>query len=231
MQFEEKILIEQLFHRLKKAEDSSSTRDLEAEKKIQDYIKEQPAAPYYMVQSILIQEAALNKLNQQILKLKDEILQLQRIKQNKNQTFLGKLFGRSNTTQETSLNSQSSVSENNNLGINRQQQPYYSSQGYRGGSGGSFMSGALQTAAGVAGGVVIANMLSNMFHHSAPEEIINIIDNPHSSTATENDSVLLNDNLDNTIDHDSYDNSFSNYDDHFSDSDFDMGGFGDDDFV
>lgn len=38
------------------------------------------------------------------------------------------------------------------------------------------MAGALQTAAGVAGGVVLGNMLTNMFSGSHPQEIVNIID-------------------------------------------------------
>ncbi len=40
------------------------------------------------------------------------------------------------------------------------------------------MAGALQTAAGVAGGVVLGNMLTNMFSHHQPEEIVNIINEP-----------------------------------------------------
>ncbi len=40
----------------------------------------------------------------------------------------------------------------------------------------AFMAGALQTAAGVAGGVVLGNMLTNMFSGSHPQEIVNIID-------------------------------------------------------
>ncbi|WP_407044026.1 DUF2076 domain-containing protein [Cronobacter malonaticus] len=44
--------------------------------------------------------------------------------------------------------------------------------------GGGFMAGALQTAAGVAGGVVLGNMLTNMFSHHQPEEIVNIINEP-----------------------------------------------------
>lgn len=40
----------------------------------------------------------------------------------------------------------------------------------------AFLSGALQTAAGVAGGVVIADMLTGMFHNSQPEEIVNVVE-------------------------------------------------------
>ncbi len=44
------------------------------------------------------------------------------------------------------------------------------------------MAGALQTAAGVAGGVVLAEMLTSMFHQSRPEEIVNIIEEPATAT-------------------------------------------------
>lgn len=40
------------------------------------------------------------------------------------------------------------------------------------------MAGALQTAAGVAGGMVLGNMLTGLFHQSRPEEIVNIINEP-----------------------------------------------------
>ncbi len=51
-------------------------------------------------------------------------------------------------------------------------------------AGGGFMAGALQTAAGVAGGVVLGNMLTNMFSGSHPQEIVNIIEENRSLTLT-----------------------------------------------
>ncbi len=38
------------------------------------------------------------------------------------------------------------------------------------------MGGALQTAAGVAGGVMLADMIGGLFHNNRPEEIIDIIE-------------------------------------------------------
>ncbi|WP_253940669.1 DUF2076 family protein, partial [Dickeya dadantii] len=49
---------------------------------------------------------------------------------------------------------------------------------------GGFLSGALQTAAGVAGRRGAGDMLTGMFHRSQPEEIINII----------NENPVLNEN-------------------------------------
>ncbi|MBK4775939.1 DUF2076 domain-containing protein (plasmid) [Candidatus Pantoea edessiphila] len=231
MQFEEKNLIEKLFQRLKKAEDNLSTRDIEAEKQIQESIKLQPAAPYYMVQSLLIQEAALNKLNQEIIKLKNDICQLQSINHNKGKTFLGKLFSRNGSSNENTTGLQSPVAENNNQVVSNK--PNYNSPISPRSGGTSFMSGALQTAAGVAGGVVIGNMLSNMFHHSTPEEIVDVIEDNGSSSMAENESYLhdLGHDSSDTFDHGFSDDQLTSYDDHVSDSDFDIGNFGDDDFV
>ncbi len=52
------------------------------------------------------------------------------------------------------------------------------------------MAGALQTAAGVAGGVVLGNMLTNMFSGSHPQEIVNIIEEkPQPDAASAQDSI------------------------------------------
>lgn len=66
MQSEEQRLIDGLFSRLKEAESRSASRDASAEERIAGHIKEQPFAPYYMAQTILIQEAAIKQLNDRI---------------------------------------------------------------------------------------------------------------------------------------------------------------------
>ena len=101
------------------------------------------------------------------------------------------------------------------------QQQNYAPQASRSSSG--LWPGALQTAASVAGGVVLGNMLTNMFNSSHPREIVNIIeDKPaagsqpgagqqrHDDTFRQDDGQFLADNND-------------------YDSDFDAG-FGNDDF-
>ncbi|MXP56648.1 DUF2076 domain-containing protein [Pantoea sp. Mhis] len=184
MQAEEQRLIEGLFQRLKQTEQNASQRDSEAEKQIQKFIQQQPAAPYYMAQSILIQEAALNRLNEQIKNLQDRINQLQISQQSAGKGFFGNLFrcNRNKTIQQPQ--SQMSPLNYNNSYTTTQQPSSFPRTS-------SFMSGALQTAAGVAGGVVLGNMLTNMFHHSAPEDIINSIeDDPITSLSETNDSFL-----------------------------------------
>ena len=93
--------------------------------------------------------------------------------------------------------------------------------------GGGFMAGALQTAAGVAGGVVLGNMLTNMFSGSHPQEIVNIIEEkPQPDAASGQDSIAQ--------DTTAGDDPFRQGDDQFLadntwNDDFDAG-FGDDDF-
>lgn len=92
MQSEEQRLIDGLFSRLKEAESHSASRDASAEERIAGHIKEQPFAPYYMAQTILIQEAAIKQLNDRIQALESQVTQLQAAKPSSG-GFLSGLFG------------------------------------------------------------------------------------------------------------------------------------------
>ena len=177
MQSEEQRLIDGLFSRLKQAETQSAPRDAEAEKTIAGYVQGQPAAPYYMAQTILIQEAAIKQLNERIQALESDVSRLQSTKQNSG-GFLAGLFGGGQSS--SSGSEPIPGSQNYARQAPPAQQPGYAqpqAQNYAPArSGGGFMSGALQTAAGVAGGVVLGNMLMNMFSGSHPQEIVNIIE-------------------------------------------------------
>ncbi|MGK9175205.1 DUF2076 domain-containing protein [Yokenella regensburgei] len=169
MQHEEQRLIEGLFQRLKQAEQQSGARDAQAERIIEAYVRQQPAAAYYMAQSILIQEAALTRLHDQVQALQNEVATL-KTQQPAGGSFLSSLFGGGKTQPQA---------QQGNTGT----PPPYSASGTQlppaaPSRAGGFMSGALQTAAGVAGGVVLADMLTSMFHHAQPEEIVNIIEPP-----------------------------------------------------
>jgi len=179
MQSEEQRLIDGLFQRLKQAENSAESRDTEAERQIQGFIQQQPAAPYYMTQSLLIQEAALNRLNQQVQQLQNNVAQLRATQQPVSRGFFSRLFG-NNCSYSLPQSSAKTLPSG-----------YTGSSSSAGGScNGSFMSSALKTAAGVAGGVVLGNMLTNMFNHAAPQEIISNIDNPDTLITKGNDPLL-----------------------------------------
>ncbi len=231
MQNEEQQLIDNLFSRLKQAETQSGPRDAGAEQLIKQHLQTQPGAPYYMSQAILIQEAALKKLNAQVADLENRLTQAQQQQQAQQQSsggFLSSLFG--GGSRQAAPQQQQPVW---NSAPQQPQQQYaqppqqqYAAPPAR---GTGFLGGALQTAVGVAGGVVMADMLTSMFHHSQPEEIVNIINEPalpqvdnslDTFNGNDSDNAFLNDNA-------SWDNnSFADNNDF---SDFGGGDYDDDD--
>ncbi len=68
---DEKNLIGGLFSRLKSAEASAGPVDREAAGFIQQSVAEQPSAPYLLVQTVLVQEHALNNAQQRIADLEN----------------------------------------------------------------------------------------------------------------------------------------------------------------
>ena len=231
MQNEEQQLIDNLFSRLKQAETQSGPRDAGAEQLIKQHLQSQPGAPYYMSQAILIQEAALKKLNAQMADLENRLAQAQQQQQAPQQSsggFLSSLFGggsRQSAPQQQQPVWNSAPQQPQQQYAQPPQQQYAAPPA----RGTGFLGGALQTAVGVAGGVVMADMLTSMFHHSQPEEIVNIINEPalpqvdnSLDTFNGNDSnnAFLNDNA-------SWDNnSFADNNDF---SDFGGGDYDDDD--
>ncbi|ADU68202.1 DUF2076 domain-containing protein [Pantoea sp. At-9b] len=220
MQSEEQQLIESLFSRLKQAESQSGPRDAGAEQLIKQHLLSQPGAPYYMAQAILIQEAAMKKLNAQIGELENRLAQAQQQQQAPQQSsggFLSSLFG--GGSRPAAQPQQQQPAWNSAPPQQPQyQQPQYASAPAARGTG--FLGGALQTAVGVAGGVVMADMLTSLFHHSQPEEIVNIINEPALPQVDDNldtfngvndsNNAFLNDNTS------GWDNSFADNND-FSD--------------
>jgi hypothetical protein len=62
----DKQAIEDLFERLAKVEHETPDRDSEAEAFIRDRLRTHPAAPYYMAQTIVVQERALAEAEKQL---------------------------------------------------------------------------------------------------------------------------------------------------------------------
>lgn len=197
MEQNEKILIEDLFNRLEHVEKKSSVRDELAEKLIKELLVKQYNAPYYMTQIILVQEEAIKKLNERISQLETEISSIQeKKKKNSTTSFLSGLFGSNNTTS-------ASNNKKNTWGNTPGKQDYNSlpvgsttvptgNIGTVGSSGNisSFLGSALQTATGVAGGIVMGNMLMNLFQHKNSGE--DFFNNVSSSSIANLDSNLDN---------------------------------------
>ena len=231
MQNEEQRLIEGLFQRLKQAEQQSGTRDGQADRLIAEFVRQQPSAPYYMAQSMLIQEAALKRLHAQIQDLQNEVASLKNSQQSGNGSFLSSLFGGGKSQPQQPANNWNNAPQQQPP--QQQAAPTYAQPASR---AGGFMAGALQTAAGVAGGVVLADMLTSMFHHSQPQEIVNIIEQPVEQVSdVTGDQNFTNDFQDQDSFTNASDRSFfdqSNDDNSRfldQDDDYDFGGNNDDD--
>ncbi|MCW5196636.1 DUF2076 domain-containing protein [Buchnera aphidicola (Pemphigus obesinymphae)] len=218
MEQKEKILIENLFNRLENVEKKSSVRDVSAEKLIQELLMKQQNAPYYMTQIILVQEEAIKKLNEHINQLESEV-SLMKEKENKNNStsFLSGLFGSSNVASspnniKNAWGNTSGKLDYNSLPINNVPTGNITTPGSSGNVG-SFLGSALQTATGVAGGMIMGNMLMNLFQHknsgedflndvniSSEKKIDSNIDNHDvNNHYIDNNNSNIHENIDNDI--------------------------------
>ncbi|MGF6165584.1 MULTISPECIES: DUF2076 domain-containing protein [Pseudomonas] len=204
MNSEEQTLIDGLFSRLQQAETDSAPRDAQAEARIKEHLTRQPAAGYFMTQAILVQEAAIKSLDEQNRQLTQQVQQLQaELQQAKAQAtpapapssggFLSSIFG-GNSREPQPAPTQSSLPSSGgwrepgrssfgsqppqqNFGApqNFPQQGYAPQQQAPAAAGSSFLGGALKTAAGVAGGVMLAQGISSLFHHNQQPEVVEVI--------------------------------------------------------
>ncbi|MCF8970626.1 DUF2076 domain-containing protein, partial [Pseudomonas carnis] len=191
-----------------------------------------------MTQSILVQEHALQSLDaqnkqqaQQIQQLQDE---LQRAKATQPAPasgggFLSSIFGGgSRDPQPAPSNSDGGWREPARPSFNQPapQQNYQPAQAPAAAPAGSgFLGGAMKTAAGVAGGVLLAEGISSLFHHNQqPQVVEEIIEQP----APASDSGNWGNDDQKFAGNDSWG---SNNADSFADSDYsdDSSSFGDDD--
>ncbi len=211
MNSEEQTLIDGLFSRLQQAATDSAPRDAQAEARIKEHMTRQPAVEYYMTQSILVQEHALKSLDaqnkqqaQQIQQLQDE---LQRAKSQVAQPapasggFLSSIFGGGardpQPTQSAPASSGGGWREPGRPSFGQPapqqnygapQQNYQQPQQPAAPIGSGFLGGALKTAAGVAGGVMLAEGISSLFSHNSQqpqvvEEIIREVPAPASDNS------------------------------------------------
>ncbi|MCU0120300.1 DUF2076 domain-containing protein [Pseudomonas sp. B2M1-30] len=197
MNSEEQTLIDGLFSRLQQAETEAAPRDAQAEARIKEHLTRQPAAGYFMTQAILVQESALKSLDEQNKQLTQQVQRLQaELQAAKAQSaapassgggFLSSIFGGSPRPAPAQTPAPSSggwrePAPQQNFAAPAPQQnfgaapPNYAPQQAAPAAGSSFLGGALKTAAGVAGGVMLAQGISSLFsHHQQPEEIVEVI--------------------------------------------------------
>ena len=87
---QERDLITTLLDRLKSA--GTQQKDPEADQLIRQAVAQQPDAPYYLVQTVLIQDLSLHSAQNRITELEKQVAEAQAAKPT---SFLGGLFGTS----------------------------------------------------------------------------------------------------------------------------------------
>jgi len=176
---QERDVIAGIFDRLKQA--ANQPRDPEAEAFIAERLREQPYAPYVMAQSVYVQEQALQNLQAQVEELQGKLRALEeRPAEAPAQSggFLSGIFGgaaqppRARSVPSFPQRAEQAPSPAWNVQPQAAPQPgmqapapgpWGGQAAQPAGRGGGFMASALTTAAGVAGGMVVGNMLMNAF--------------------------------------------------------------------
>jgi len=185
MNGEERQLISGLFDRMRGV--GQVEKDREAEALIHDQVRRNPDAAYLLVQSVLVQEHALQQAGSRIEELEARVRDLEvraPAPAQQGGSFLGGLFG------GNSGRSSVPAAGHQSTGFG-QQRPMGSPVGQPGGApwggqqagapwgqqpmqpqqraGGGFLATALTTAAGVAGGMLLANSISGMLGGNAAQ--------------------------------------------------------------
>jgi hypothetical protein len=151
--------IEGLFGKLGQAAQAQPHRDPEAEALIAALIARNPGAAYYLAQTVMVQEQALNAAQEQM-----EQMQHQPQPQQGGGLF-GRLFGGSQPQAPRPMahRPQSAAYGQTRQGYGQSPQGGSPWNSGRPSGGGGFMAGAAQTVMGVAGGVLLGNAIGGMF--------------------------------------------------------------------
>ena len=184
---EERRLLAELFERTREA--AVHPRDREAEALIAELVRGQPAAPYLLAQAVIVQEQALKAADQKLQEMQAEIDALRAHAQEPQARpaggFLGTIFGGGEPRQPRRSavppaggglwgSGRTLDPGQGGMGQNAQPQQGGPWAGQRQAApapqqGGGFLSGALTTAAGVAGGMLLANSIGGLFRgHNDP---------------------------------------------------------------
>lgn len=163
---EERQLITGLFDRIRGT--SNTPRDPDAEALIADSVRTMPYAPYVLAQAVIVQDQALRAANDRLKELEARLNELEGQGQRQSSgggflNSLGSLFGGGAPASQPRAASPWQT---------QPQQPYPPQQPYQpqpapgpwgGAPGGGFLGSALSTAAGVTGGVLLADSIRGLF--------------------------------------------------------------------
>lgn len=209
-----------LFDRLAEAERQAPQRDREAEDLIRSELGRHPAAPYYMAQTIVVQQQALEMAQARIEALETEAAQRGR------GGLFGGLFddgrGRQNPADSRGMQrSRGGPWDRQNDRQDDRQSDRQDQRFAQQGGGGGFLAGAAQTALGVAGGVLIGNAIASMFGAGAAHASEAPAQDQHADAGQDSNQDQANqDQGDNGQD----DGGFDAGGDFGGDGGFDMGG-------
>ncbi len=161
MSNDDRAAIDQLFGRLADTERRSPPRDAEAEAFIRDHVGRQPGAPYFMAQTIVVQDHALKDAERRIADLEARLAA-----RDQPGSLYPSGFGASSQGAvppsapqggpwtQPQASTAGNWPQNPAPPVAPQASPF---------GGGGFLAGAAQTAMGVAGGMLIGNVVSRMF--------------------------------------------------------------------
>src|SRR5690606_33004581 len=154
--------IERLFDRLAQAERDLPPRDPEAESLIGERLARNPGAAYYMAQTVVVQEQALEAAQARIAELEAQLARAPA-----SGGFVGALFGGGRAQRQRAQGRPVRPQAMQQPRAGHRPGPWGGTPQRSGGSG--FLAGAAQTAMGVAGGVLLGNAIAGMLAPDAAE--------------------------------------------------------------
>jgi hypothetical protein len=172
---QEKDLLTTLLERLHNT--PRQPKDPEADALIRQSANDQPDLPYYLVQTVLIQDLSLHQAQQRIADLEKQVVDAQQSAKPAAGSFLGGLFGQRPPSAPGGAPPVGPWTRSPQVAAAPPAQPY-GQQGYSqpapgqpmgspggmmGGGGGGFLRSAAATAAGVAGGALLFQGISSLF--------------------------------------------------------------------
>lgn len=184
MEQRERQVIDELFGKLRQVEQQSPQRDREAEAYIRQQVSTLPVAPYYMAQAILVQEQALANAQVRIQQLERQLAERPA---GGGGGFLSGLFGGGQTApvpqRPAPQPGYGQPGYGQHPAMHAGAAPGYGTPAYGApghgspwggraggfGGGGGFLAGAMQTALGVAGGMLVADAISSAFEGGAAD--------------------------------------------------------------
>jgi uncharacterized protein len=179
MNHEERQLISDLFGRMQQF--GTPEKDRDAEQLIAQSVRANPDAPYMLVQSVLVQDNALQQADQRIQDLEARVQQLESTQRAAPAAasggFLGGMFGGGRAAAQPARHLSSVPNTGRPVVSPPANSPWGRQAGQAGAQapmqqqaasgGGGFMKTAMATAAGVAGGMLLANSIQGMMNPGA----------------------------------------------------------------